>query len=261
MSLQREELIRLIAPSPARDIPDSAASSGRTNEERIPLSRIRRLTAERMTLSKTTISHAWQAQEVDMSGVAANIRAHRQAFLEREGFSLTYLPYVVAAAAQALRSHPLLNATFAGDHLVLRRQIHIGIAMGLENGVVVPAVRDADGLSIARVAAAINDLRNRAGAGRLRPEDLSGTTFTVNNTGTFGTVVSYAVITPGQAGILTMGAVKDRAVPLAGQVVTRPVMFLSLSLDHRVLDGLAAARFVSACRDRLERTTDRDSLY
>ena len=221
-------------------------------DELVPLTRMRQLIAEKMTHSKTTIPHAWQSQEVDMSGVVANRNANGELFKRAEGVSLTFLPYVVAAAAAALRAHPYANATFRPEGIVLHRAINVGVAVGLEDGVIVPVVRDADHLSITGVARAINDLIARARTRKLTADDLSGATFTVNNSGTFGTVVSYSVISPGHAGILTMGAIKDRVVAINGQIAIRPIMFLSFSLDHRVLDGLGGARFLSACRLWLE---------
>lgn len=237
------------------------ASAEPDGDERVPLSRVRRLIAESMTLSKTSIPHAWQAQEVDMNGVVASRAAHKAAFLEREGFSLTYLPYVVAACVSALRTHRSVNATLAGDHIVLHRAIDIGIPVGLEDGVIAPVLRNADGLSIAGLARAINDLTLRARAKRLTSADIGGATFTVNNSGTFGTVVSYSVIDPGQAGILTMGAITDRVVAIDGRIALRPMMFLCFSLDHRILDGLEAARFLSACREWLESVGPDTAIY
>jgi len=221
-------------------------------DELVPLTRMRRLIAENMTLSKTTIPHAWQSQEVDMSGVVANRNANKEPFEREEGFSLTFLPYVVAAVAAALRKHPFVNATFRQDGIALHKAISIGIPIGLDEGVIVPVIQRADELSIRQLGRSMNDLHMRARSKRLRPDDLSGATFTVNNSGTFGTVLSYSVISPGQSGIVTMGAIKDRVVAVDGRATIRPMMFLSFSLDHRVLDGLGAARFLSACRQSLE---------
>jgi 2-oxoisovalerate dehydrogenase E2 component (dihydrolipoyl transacylase) len=223
-------------------------------DEVVPLSRMRRLIADNMTLSKTTIPHAWQSQEVDMSGVVANRNANKELFEREEGFSLTFLPYVVAAAALALRRHPFANATFRPDGIALHKAINIGIAIGLDEGVIVPVIREADALSVRDLGRAINDLSARARTKRLRPDDLSGATFTVNNSGTFGTVLSYSVISPGQAGILTMGAIKERVIAVDGRMGIKPMMFLSFSLDHRILDGLGGAQFLSTCRHALEST-------
>lgn len=261
----RRDVLRLLDEQAGRPPPSNTtvppAPQVFEGDEVVPLTRIRRLIAENMALSKSTIPHAWQAQEVDMSRVIAHRNANRVRFEQHEGFSLTFLPYVVAGVAAALRQHSYVNATFDRDRIVLHKTINVGIAVGLEEGVVVPVIRHADALSIAGCARTINDLSLRARAKKLTADDLTGATFTVNNSGTFGTVVSYSVISPGQAGILTMGAIKDRVVAVDGRIAIRPMMFLSFSLDHRILDGLGAARFLSSCRESLEAVTKDTSLY
>jgi 2-oxoisovalerate dehydrogenase E2 component (dihydrolipoyl transacylase) len=234
------------APPP---VPAATPSSG---DHVIQLSRVRRLIAENMTRSKATIPHAWQTQETDMSGVVANRNANKAAFQIKEGFSLTYLPYVLAATAAALREYPEVNSTFNGTELIVHRHINLGVSVGLEDTLVVPVVRNADGLSIARLARAVDQVVARVRAKQLKADELSGGTFTVNNSGTFGTLFSYSVINPGQAGILTMGAVVQRPVVRNGMIGIRPLMYLCFSLDHRVMDGLLAAKFLSRCRAFLE---------
>jgi 2-oxoisovalerate dehydrogenase E2 component (dihydrolipoyl transacylase) len=218
----------------------------------VPLTRVRRLIAENMVRSKTTIPHAWQTQEADMSGVVANRAANKSAFQKQEGFSLTYLPYVVAAAASALREHPQVNATFNETEIIIHRDLNIGISVGLEDTLIVPVIRRADGLSLAGLARAINDVATRARNKQLKADDLAGATFTVNNSGTFGTLFSYSVINPGQAGILTMEAIVERPVAVNGMIGIKPMMYLCFSFDHRVLDGLQAARFLTSVRKWLE---------
>jgi 2-oxoisovalerate dehydrogenase E2 component (dihydrolipoyl transacylase) len=216
---------------------------------------MRRLIAENMTRSKTTIPHAWQTQEVDMSGVVANRNANKGAFQEREGFSLTYLPYVIAAAVASLREHPEVNATFNETELLIHRDINIGVSVGFEDTLLVPVIQAADNLSLSGLARAVNDLAGRARSKQLKADELQGGTFTVNNSGTFGTLFSYSVINPGQAGILTMEAIVQRPVAIDGMIGIRPMMYLCLSFDHRVLDGLMAARFLTSCRKWLESVT------
>jgi 2-oxoisovalerate dehydrogenase E2 component (dihydrolipoyl transacylase) len=196
-----------------------------------------------------------------MSGVVANRGANKGAFHEREGFSLTYLPYVVAAAVASLREHPEVNATFNGDAILVHGQVNLGVSIGFEDSLLVPVIRGADGLSIAGLARAVNDLAARARAKKLTPDDLQGGTFTVNNSGTFGTLFSYSVINPGQAGILTMEAIVDRPVAIDGMIGIRPMMYLCFSFDHRVLDGLQAARFLTSCRKWLEGVTAETAIY
>jgi 2-oxoisovalerate dehydrogenase E2 component (dihydrolipoyl transacylase) len=227
----------------------------------VPLTRVRRLIAENMVRSKTTIPHAWQTQEADMSGVVANRAANKAAFQKQEGFSLTYLPYVVAATASALREHPQVNATFNETELIIHRDLNLGISVGLEDTLIVPVIRRADGLSLAGLARAINDLATRARNKQLKADELAGGTFTVNNSGTFGTLFSYSVINPGQAGILTMEAIVDRPVAVDGMIGIKPMMYLCFSFDHRVLDGLQAARFLTSCRKWLEAVTVESPVY
>ncbi len=248
------------APAAAPDAPRAPASPGE-GDEVVQLTRVRRLIAENISRSKSTIPHAWQTQEADMSGVVANRAANKAAFQKQEGFSLTYLPYVMAAAASALREHPEVNSTFNETELMVHRDINLGVSVGLEDTLVVPVVRRADGLSIAGLARAVNDVATRARNKQLKADDLAGATFTVNNSGTFGTLFSYSVINPGQAGILTMEAIVDRPVAVNGMIGIKPMMYLCFSFDHRVLDGLQAARFLVSCRKWLEAVTAESPVY
>ncbi len=216
---------------------------------------------ENMARAKATIPHAWQTQEVDMSGVVANRNASKGAFQKQEGFSLTYLPYVMAAAVSALREHREVNSTFNETDLIVHRDINLGISVGMEDTLLVPVVRRADGLSIAGLARAVNDLATRARNKQLKADELAGATFTVNNSGTFGTLFSYSVINPGQAGILTMEAIVERPVAVEGMIGIKPMMYLCFSFDHRVLDGLQAARFLTSCRKWLEAVSLESPLY
>jgi len=248
------------APAARGAAPTAPATPGE-GDQVVQLTRIRRLIAENMTRSKTTIPHAWQTQEADMSGVVANRAANKAAFQKQEGFSLTYLPYVMAATVSALREHPEVNSTFNETELIVHRDINLGVSVGLEDTLVVPVVRRADGLSIAGLARAVNDIATRARNKQLKADDLAGGTFTVNNSGTFGTLFSYSVINPGQAGILTMEAIVDRPVAVAGMIGIKPMMYLCFSFDHRVLDGLQAARFLVSCRKWLESVTAESPVY
>ncbi|HEY4868104.1 MAG TPA: dihydrolipoamide acetyltransferase family protein [Candidatus Dormibacteraeota bacterium] len=244
--------------APAAPAPQSSAAAG---DEVVPLSRVRRLIAENMTRSKTTIPHAWQTQEADMSGVVANRNANKAEFQRREGFSLTYLPYVIAAAVSSLREHPEVNSTFNENELIIHRAINLGVSVGFEDSLLVPVVRNADGLSLAGIARAVNDLAGRARNKQLKADELQGATFTVNNSGTFGTLFSYSVINPGQAGILTMEAIVDRPMAVNGMIGIKPMMYLCFSFDHRVLDGLQGARFLTSCRKWLESVTADTPIY
>jgi 2-oxoisovalerate dehydrogenase E2 component (dihydrolipoyl transacylase) len=243
------------APTPAQPVAEGPGDT------RVPLGRIKRLVGENMVKSKSTIPHAWQTQEVDMSGVVANRNANKGKFAQQEGFSLTFLPYVVMAAVVALREHPDVNATFGGDAILVHRDINVGISVGMEDALVVPVIKRADSLSLAGIARAINDLATRARDGKLKGDDLAGGTFTVNNSGTFGTLFSYSVIAPGQAGILTMEAIVERPVAVNGMIGIKPMMYACFSFDHRILDGLQAARFLVSCRKWLESVTAETQIY
>ena len=245
-------------PSGPASVPAAAPAEG---DQVVQLSRVRRLIAENMTRAKTTIPHAWQTQEADMSGVVANRNANKGPFQKQEGFSLTYLPYVMAAAISALREHPEVNSTFNETELIVHRDLNLGISVGLEDTLLVPVIRKADSLSIAGLARAVNDLATRAKAKQLKADDLAGATFTVNNSGTFGTLFSYSVINPGQAGILTMEAIVERPVAVNGMIGIKPMMYLCFSFDHRVLDGLQAARFLTSARKWLETVSLETPVY
>jgi 2-oxoisovalerate dehydrogenase E2 component (dihydrolipoyl transacylase) len=255
------------AAPPARRAPAAPAAPAvqlkpaAAEDQVVPLTRMRKLIAENMTRSKSTIPHAWQTQEVDMSAVVANRNANKGAFQQREGFSLTYLPYVIAAAVASLREHPEVNATFNETEIVIHRSINLGVSVGFEDTLLVPVIRDADSLSIAGLARAINDMATRARSRQLKADELQGGTFTVNNSGTFGTLFSYSVINPGQAGILTMEAIVERPVAVNGMIGIKPMMYLCFSFDHRALDGLQAARFLTSCRKWLEAVTPDSPVY
>ena len=251
------------APPSAPITPPSAApvAAPAEGDQVVQLTRVRRLIAENMTRSKQTIPHAWQTQEVDMSGVVSNRTANKAAFQKQEGFNLTYLPYVMMAAISALREHPEVNSTFNETELIVHRDVNLGISVGLEDTLLVPVVRKADSLSLAGLARSVNDLATRARNKQLKADELAGGTFTVNNSGTFGTLFSYSVINPGQAGILTMEAIVDRPVAVQGLIGIKPMMYLCFSFDHRVLDGLQAARFLTSCRKWLESVSVETPIY
>src|SRR5438309_7250592 len=246
-----EEYAAKATAAPSAPPPPAPVQPGE-GDQVVQLTRVRRLIAENMTRSKQTIPHAWQTQEADMSGVVANRNANKAAFQQREGYSLTYLPYVIAAAIESLREHPEVNATFNETEIIVHRRITLGVSVGFEDTLLVPAIPNADDLSIAGLARAVNDLATRARNRQLKADELQGGTFTVNNSGTFGTLLSYSVINPGQAGILTMEAIVERPMAIQGMIGIKPMMYLCFSFDHRVLDGLQAARFLTSCRKWLE---------
>jgi 2-oxoisovalerate dehydrogenase E2 component (dihydrolipoyl transacylase) len=191
--------------------------------------------------------------EADVTGLVRLREAAKEAFREREGVDLTYLPFVVVATAQGLRENPTLNAAWAEDAIVLKKRIHIGIAVAVEQGLLVPVVHDADRLGVTALGRAIHDVSQRAREGKLKLEDVQGGTFTVDNTGWFGSVISMPIINQGQAAILALEAITKRPVVLDNDAIAvRSVVNLCLSFDHRILDGAQAAGFLRAVKQRLE---------
>jgi 2-oxoglutarate dehydrogenase E2 component (dihydrolipoamide succinyltransferase) len=222
----------------------------------VPMSPMRRIIAEHMVYSKRTSPHVGTVAEVDMGAVAALRASKKAAFESSQGIKLTFLPFIVHAVARALREHPALNASVVEDSIVEKRDIHIGLAVETEKGLVVPVVRHADRLSLSGLAASIDDLASRARNKRLSADDLQGGTFTVSNPGRQGNLYGFAIINQPQVGILRMGEMVKRPVvrSVEGEdaIVIRPMMHLALSYDHRAVDGAPANGFLYRIRELLE---------
>jgi len=228
----------------------------------VPLSPMRRAIASNMVRSKQTIPHAWTVAEVDMSNVVRFRQQARDGFKQKEGIDLTFVPIIVKAVVEGLKAVPILNASWSDDGVVMHKDINIGVAVSVEDGLIVPVIHQADRLSIAGLAKVADDLAKRARAGALTIPDVQGATFTVNNPGTFGTVLSYSIIAPPQAGILAMDAIVKRPVVVDGDAIAvRSMMNLCLSFDHRVLDGVSAARFLQGVRRWLEGFSEQIPVY
>jgi 2-oxoglutarate dehydrogenase E2 component (dihydrolipoamide succinyltransferase) len=249
-------------PARAREDADAAARARfghyaiQEGDRVIPMSPLRKLVAEHMVYSKRTSPHVGTVAEVDLGGVAAVRNQQKRAFLEAHGLPLTFLPFVVHATVRALREFPALNASVLEDAIVEKRDIHIGIAVETEKGLVVPVLRHADRLSLAGLASAIEDLSNRARTKKLTADDLKGGTFTVSNPGREGNLYGFAIINQPQVGILRMGEIVKRPVvrQIDGQdaIVIRPIMYLALSYDHRAVDGAPANGFLHRVKELLE---------
>jgi len=228
----------------------------------VPLSPMRRAIASNMLKSKQTIPHAWTVAEVDMTNVVRFRQKVKDSFKQREGIDLTYVPIIVKAVVEGLKAVPILNASWSDQGVVLHKDINVGVAVSVDDGLIVPVIHQADRMSIAGLAKATDDLAKRARAGKLGIPDVQGATFTVNNPGTFGTVLSYSIIAPPQAGILAMDAIVKRPVVIEGDAIAvRSMMNLCLSFDHRVLDGVSAARFLQGVRRWLEGFSEQVPLY
>ena len=258
--ITREDVLAHVAQ------PGAARPAVRTQEpaphriagaETVPLNLIRKRTAEHMAKSWTTVPHVLQVVEADFSRVDQVRRASAEQYKQREGFSLTYLPFMACAVAAALLKYPRLNASFGGDHLVLHRRVNLGIAVDLNfEGLMVPVLKDAASMKLPQLARAAHDLATRARAGKLRPDDMTECTYTISNNGAFGTLLTAAIITPPQVAVLSTDAVRKRTVVIesAGrdEIAVRPVGVLAQSFDHRAVDGAYSAAFLNEVKTLIE---------
>jgi 2-oxoisovalerate dehydrogenase E2 component (dihydrolipoyl transacylase) len=245
------------APPPQAPAPKPMAVPAPTGGDvEVPLSQMRKGIARKMTQVKQTVPHAYTVVEVDMSNVVKWREANNMAFKAREGASLSYVAVVIKAVTETLRKHPTLNSQFAEDKIILKQAMNIGIAVAVDNGLIVPVIANADQLSISGVNAKIRDLSSRAHANKLRLDELQGGTFTVNNTGWFGSVTSMPIVNAPEVAILSMEAIVKRArvVELDGEdiIAIRPMMNMVCSFDHRVLDGAQVGFFLADVRKALE---------
>lgn len=244
--------VQAAAPTPA-PAPLPAPSGGDTE---VPLSQMRKGIAKKMTQVKQTVPHAYTVVEVDMTNVVRWREANNAAFRAREGASLSYVAVVVKAATETLRKHPTLNSQFADDRVILKQAMNIGIAVAVDNGLIVPVIHNADQLSISGVNSRIRDLSSRANANKLRIDELQGGTFTVNNTGWFGSVTSMPIINAPEVAILSMEAIvkRPRVIEVDGEdvIAIRHMMNMTCSFDHRVLDGAQVGFFMADIRKFLE---------
>jgi len=235
------------APRPAPAVPAGAA------DEQRALTPMRRAIADHMTRARAEIPDAWSLVEVDVSHLSRQRDAVQAEWQAREGYELTYLPFFIKAVLAGLRAVPELNATWAGDHISVHRQVQLGIAVSVDNGLVVPVLRDPDQLSVGGVARQLRQIVQKARAGKLSREDLEGATFHVNNPGSLGSIMSQPIVPVGAAGIVTMEAIVKRPVVTADDAIAiRPMMNCCLSFDHRVLDGAQALRFLRTLKEQIE---------
>ena len=230
-------------------------------EEALPLSPVRRIIAQNMVRSSSEIPHAWSMVEANVDALVKFRRRVKDEFLRRKGVDLTYLPFIVKAAVESLKEHPFLNASWGGDKIILKKRIHLGLAVAAPDGLVVPVIHNADQLSISGLAKEARRLTEKARQGKLAIEDVQGGTFTVNNTGALGSIVSQPLINFPQVAILTSEAIEKRAVVIGDAIAVRHMMNICLSFDHRVIDGAQAGAFLSAVKRRLEAAGPDTPIY
>ena len=216
-----------------------------------PMTAMRRKIADHMIASRRTSAHAHSVFLLDCGHVEA-LRKARKAQYETAGVKVSILPFVMLAAARALRDFPILNSSLIGDQVILRHDINVGVAVALDSGLIVPVVKRADQLDLVGVAKAIGDLAARARSKQLKPEEVAGGTFTVTNPGNFGGAFATPVINQPQVAILELGTVEKRAVVVDDQIVVRPTMNLTLGFDHRLVDGALADQYLAAVKRNLE---------
>jgi 2-oxoglutarate dehydrogenase E2 component (dihydrolipoamide succinyltransferase) len=232
------------AARPAVDLPAAAG-------ELLPHTNIRRRIAEHMVASKRTSPHVTTVFEADFSRVAAHREAHKAEF-ERSGARLTFTPYLIAATAQALREHPRVNSSWSDDGLILHGDVNIGMATALDEGLIVPVIKNADHYNLIGLARQVNDLAERARNNQLRPAEVQGGTFSITNHGTSGSLFATPIINQPQTGILGVGVIEKRVKVIGDAIAIRPMAYLSFAFDHRVLDGASADYFVARIKEQIE---------
>ncbi len=234
-------------PPPRVTTPDDGA-----REERVRMTKLRQTIARRLKDAQNTAAMLTTFNEVDMTEVMAIRARYREAFEKKHGVKLGFMGFFVKAVVQALKEIPAVNAEIDGADLVYKNYYHLGIAVGTDKGLVVPVVRDCDKLSVAEIEKSIADLGKRARDGQLKLEELQGGTFTITNGGIYGSLMSTPILNAPQSGILGMHKIQDRPVAVAGKVEIRPMMYLALSYDHRIVDGKEAVTFLVRVKEALE---------
>jgi pyruvate dehydrogenase E2 component (dihydrolipoamide acetyltransferase) len=254
-SAARESVASRSAPVPATSAPETGAvvsSAVGANDRVEPMSRMRQLIAEHMVSSKHTSPHVHTLYEVDMSRVEALRAQHKDRFLEQSGAKLTYTVFVIKATVDALRAHPVVNASLRGTDVVYHGDINIGLAVSHDWGLIVPVIKRAQDLSMAGIAKAVADLAARARGRKLQPDEVQGSTFSITNPGSYGGLVGMPIINQPNVAILGMGKVEKRVCVVDDMIAIRPKMYLSLGYDHRLIDGATAEQFLGTVTSTLE---------
>ena len=238
-------------PAAGPELSSSASASSRP-EERLRMSRRRRTIARRLLEASQGTAMLTTFNEIDMSAVMDLRKRSNEEFQKRHGIKLGFMSFFVKAAISALKAFPQLNAEIQGDEIVLKRYFDIGMAIGSEEGLVVPVIRDADGLSFADIEKRIKEFVEKTQQGSLTIEDLRGGSFTITNGGVFGSLLSTPILNPPEVGILGLHKIEERPVAVNGQVVIRPMMYVALSYDHRIVDGREAVQFLVRLKELIE---------
>ena len=244
---------------------DRAAAEVSGAEELLPLTKMRRAIAEHMVRSVQTVPHVTSIAEADFTSIARFREARKSAFEQARGVKLTFLPFLLKATAHVLREFPLLNARWTDECIRIRKAIHLGIAIALDDGLVVPVLRNPGSLALSEISVAVAGLVGRSQQGRLQPEELTGSTFTVNNFGTDGNLIGTPILNQPEVGILGVGTIEKRPVVVTRDgedaIAIRWMGYLCLSYDHRVVDGALAGRFLQTLRRTLETFTSGEGIW
>ena len=240
------------APAPAPAAAPAAPRTPGQREERVKMTPLRKRVAERLLSAQNNAAILTTFNEVDMGAVMALRKAYAERFLQRHGVKLGFMSFFVRASVDALKAYPLVNSSIEGDEVVLKHYYDIGVAVSGSRGLVVPVLRDADTLSMAEIEKQVAELGKKARDDKLTLAELQGGTFTISNGGIFGSMLSTPILNPPQTGILGMHNIVDRPVVRDGQVVVRPVMYLALSYDHRLIDGREAVQFLVRIKECIE---------
>jgi pyruvate dehydrogenase E2 component (dihydrolipoamide acetyltransferase) len=238
------------AAAPAVAQPAPAAVGG--GEEIVPVTHIRRTIAQHMKASLEISARAWNAVEVNMENVARLRERTKDAFKAREGFGLTYMPFVTRAVTEALLAHPMVNSELRGDEIAVKHFVNMGIAVSYDEGLIVPVLKGSDTMNLLGIARGINDLATRARAKKLLPDEVHGGTFTITNPGPFGSLISVPIINQPQTGILGFDTIEKRPVVIDDTIAIRHMVYISMSWDHRVIDGALASQFLARVKQNLE---------
>ena len=249
----RQAEAKATVPSAPQASPASApAIAGSRSEEAVPMSMLRRKVAERLVQAQQTAALLTTFNEIDMTEMMELRKRHQDAFVKKYGVKLGFMSFFVKAAVEALKLIPQINAEIRGNEIIYKHYYDIGVAVGGGKGLVVPVLRNVEAMGFAQVELAIADLAKRAQANTLKLEELQGGTFTISNGGVYGSLLSTPIVNPPQSGVLGMHATQDRPVARDGQVVIRPMMYVALTYDHRIVDGREAVTFLKRIKDTLE---------
>jgi 2-oxoglutarate dehydrogenase E2 component (dihydrolipoamide succinyltransferase) len=257
--VMKEDVARAASAAPITAAPAPAAiprapvpADDAAREERVKMTRLRATIARRLKEAQNTAAMLTTYNEVDMSGIMALRNEYKDIFEKKHGVKLGFMSFFVKACTHALKEIPEVNAEIDGQDVVYKNYVHMGVAVGTPNGLVVPVLRDADQMGFAAIEKKISELGLRARDGKLSMAEMQGGSFTISNGGVYGSLMSSPILNPPQSGILGMHKIQDRPVVVAGQIVIRPMMYLALSYDHRIVDGKGAVTFLVRVKEALE---------